>query len=1021
LLGVLAGAAGTASASAFYLLGAWHRSSDFADARLLLIQLSIIGAGLGGILLLPWASRWFTDPVSGTRRLFWYSSACLAGLYGAAFFGPVPVPMPIAILVSVSLAAAILIMAVALKKHRKRRLLLLTGAMIGIVVTVFISAQARYYYRLPFKNVSLTVFSKPFGLSVLDTVDDLIAAVETSLDFDTLPETALIDQVHIRTEPGSLEAMVSRLPQSAKEKYYRASMRYPDGRWRKIKYRLRGRSPWHWMPEKPSLRLKLRKPNPLGLQRHINLINPEDRAMVANIYGEELARNFGVMTHISKFVRLYINDKYFGVYHQATREDEGMMLANRRVPGPLFGGEFLGEKDLYSNWQNEPRFWRREHFKISGETDYLKQVDPLGQLLDAIAMPTGVARYEKLWRVLSFEKFAHWDAFMKVAGGNHTDVSHNHLYYFDPRLGVLEPVTADINGHGMMYYPRWLDRYFKPFEPDFKIPLNERLQPLLEAALRDPRFLNRRNEIVYRSLDREGSVAVQNKILDGYYALIDKDARADRHKGSLEGLSTGLYRQPFSNAEYERGKKRMRRWIKDRNAFLRTELDKVSVAVRIAPAGAGALFEVAVTGNSSARLDLASLNTTLLADRGLNGTFSDTAAKSLLLPPGLRQDTEFNYPYYGVREGRFWLRPGTQRYLFVAPELSPDELVRRLRKAFSKALGKQKLDITAKNEPGIDPLTIEYDANTVHLWRFADEPEGDVVLGPGEHVLTEMLTVGPKQRLVVLPGALLKLAPGVSIVSRGPVHIQGTQDNPVRIKRLDSERPWGGLLVIGPASAGSRISHAQISGGSIARVGNIINSGMVSIYGSQGFRLDNSVLAANKVSDDTLHVVYGDAVIKNTTFKACSGDCIDFDFVTGSLGNVVIRQAGNDGIDFMMSTVSLDGIDIVGAGDKGFSVGEGSQVTASGIRISGTAIAIAVKDQSALSLRNATLTGNGIGVDLYKKHWRYGGSGRATLDETQFSGNDIDVRLAKDSRLKLGPDATPSRISGAGSIEMAAR
>ena len=47
------------------------------------------------------------------------------------------------------------------------------------------------------------------------------------------------------------------------------------------------------MPDKPSLRLRLPETNAIGLQRHINLVNPEDRAMIGNYIADELGRRLG--------------------------------------------------------------------------------------------------------------------------------------------------------------------------------------------------------------------------------------------------------------------------------------------------------------------------------------------------------------------------------------------------------------------------------------------------------------------------------------------------------------------------------------------------------------------------------------------------------------------------------------------------------------------------------------------------------------------------------------------------------
>ena len=96
---------------------------------------------------------------------------------------------------------------------------------------------------------------------------------------------------------------------------------------------------------------------------------------------------------------------------------------------------------------------------------------------------------------------------------------------------------------------------------------------------------------------------------------------------------------------------------------------------------------------------------------------------------------------------------------------------------------------------------------------------------------------------------------------------------------------------------------------------------MVSVHWSPHFQMSHAILAGNKVSDDTLHIVHSLFNISGSQFLDCNGDCIDFDYSKGDLHNINIKRAGNDGLDFMTSQISLTNIQINKAGDKGFSCG----------------------------------------------------------------------------------------------------
>ncbi len=1007
-LSVFALVVGVITGVGLFFLRGWHRADDFSSALDLLSGLAMLGMVLAVLMWGGPVHHWIMGEGGSRKRLRYYGLACLAAVFAPAFLSPVWMPGPLKILLFMGLFAGIFVVLVVSEQKAKWRPVFFLGSLAAILLTLQLSAQSRLLKKVPWFNSSPSNIAKAVAGTFLDATDTVGSSLLMALDFDTLPKQAKIGSIHLRLAPGSLEAMAGNLPGSAKARYYDGTMLYPDGQWRRIKYRMRGRSIWHWMPEKPSLRIKLRKANPIDLQRHINLVNPEDRTMVANLLGEEIARNMGVLTHRSQFVRLFINNKYFGVYHRTTREDEEMLRLNRRVPGPLLIGEFLRIP------------WKKEQFDVAGRSDILKKVDPVGQMVDAINSAIGPDRYRALWKSMSFDKLARWDAAMKIAGGSHTNSSHNHLYYFDPRLGRLEPVITDINGHGMLLYPRWLDRHFKPYVPDYKLPLNELLQPLMNAALRDPRFLHRRNELLYEALKGAGSAAAQGAILDDYYDRIDPDVRADRHKGSIEPLAVGFFRQPFSNTQYDKAKSNLRTWIPRRNNFLTEQLDKVDVNVSIAPnkQGSGSLVLVAVGGNAAARLDPAVFNGALLADKKLSGEFSAAEDADLLLHPGLVEDREFIYPVFGKEDNRYYLRPGVQRYLFAAPDDGVGDLAERFRDGFTHSLNGKSIQVEVTVVDGIDPKTVAYNGTSVHPWLLPREPVGEVLLGPGDITLEKSLFVGPRQQLRVAAGTTLRMGPGVAIVSRGPIFVEGTAAAPVKVVRAQSANAWGGILVYGEASAGSRIRHATITGGSLTNADNIITSGMVAFYGSRDTRIEDTTLGGNVISDDTLHVVYGDISLARLQISNCYGDCIDFDYARGSIDELAIGDAGNDGIDFMTSQIRLGGVDINGAGDKGLSIGELSEIEATGVRISNTKIAIAVKDRSKLRLDQGDLNDNEMGFDIYSKNWRYGRPGQANISHTRFTGNQVDARIEDGGLLILGPGAEPETITGDGKVEL---
>ncbi len=829
-------------------------------------------------------------------------------------------------------------------------------------------------------------------------------SLRVALDTGPIPEVSPLPTLHLRVEDGSLEAMTANLPASAKARYYKARLLYPDGTWRKIKYRLRGRGHWHWQKSKPSLRLKLKKSAPLDLQRHINLINPEDRPMVANLLGEELARTMGLLTHRTDFARLFINGQYRGVYHRSTREDESLLRLRRRLPGPI-----------YEAYDLKPR-WRAKDFRRLGGLKDLDGLDPLDQMIEALYLAPGPARYSALWGALSFEHYARFAAFMSLVSGTHGDAFHNHLFYFDPAAGRIEPWITDVNGHGMLLFPNGIDRFLQARVADHQVPLNELITPLRDVALRDPRLHHRRNMILFNTLKESGSVAAQHQRLKAHFARIDGDARADRRKGALDRDFLEPYRLPYGNAQYDAAKRGLYAWIGRRNAFLTKELARTRVRLRLARPGADgrSLLEVSVDGNAAVRFDPAGLGTPVLADRRLGVSPVNPINAPILLYPGLRQDRGKLRRSLRVfrRVPDHALSAGPQRYLLSLENTDRTVLAAAFRHALTGEVVRPEMSSIA----ALDPAKIDYTNASVHAWRFAAPPHGDLVFGPGTVTLSKDLIVAATQTLRIAAGTTLRLAPGVSIISRGPVHFDGSDTAPIIVEPTVAGRPWGVLAIQGPGSANSFIRHARLRGGSTARTANVTYSGMLSVHHSPNFALADSRVADNAAGDDALHIVNGSFEMSDVSFTRCHADCVDLDYADGTINGISVLGAGNDGMDFMDSRVRVTAADIRRAGDKGLSIGEASVVQIHDARIEGSAIAVAVKDRSRAALRDVELHGNDVGIDLYAKNWRYGGSGSADITSTRFHANRVDVRAAEGSRAVFTGQALPATIAGKGLV-----
>ena len=881
---------------------------------------------------------------------------------------------------------------------KKRFIFLITISFLAIIFSFIISALtplAKYKFLsddpLYFKILATTA-------ATYDATIIGLNSIATILDGDNINKLANIPKIELIVEPGSIQKMASNLPASAKEKYYNAQLLYPDGQIHDVKYRFRGRSIYHWDPKKPSLRIKTSKKNPFEQLRHFNLINPEDRAMISNFYGDYLADKMEILTHNTKFVELFINQKYVGVYHFTTNDDEEMLRANDRMPGPIYVGDELSDR------------WEIDQFKTKGDLKAHKNLLPLQILLEAIYAEDRNDQIDGLWSILAKEKYAKFNALLSLVGGIHTDVTHNHLYYFDPSQGRIEPIISDLNGHGLLLYPSPRERFVMEYKPFVEVPLNGRNNPLLNKALRDPDFRHLRNKFLYEYLVASGSFEIQIAELQKLFNMIDPSVRRDRYKASIVETFVGFWRVPYSNFQYEKSKNVIFDWVRRRNEFLMQELaySKVTFDVKN-PSTDTTLLEVLVEGNSAALFDADGFSGSVFK-RAENGAKEVIFGKNMLHPGLAEKPVTWEI---GRQVYDYQLEAGSKKYLFeIEPGYDVDLLIADLGSAFTNAITGEAIGpkLVGKNN--------EFNENSVDTGseRVKETSNKVHVLGPGEVILSSNLIVNADEELIVKPGSTILMADGVSVLSKGRTIFDGMPKSPIAVKRLDQDKPWGVIAIHGPRSEGSIIKNVTFSGGSTAFLENRMFSGMLSISWTDNFFMNNSTLEENVVSDDTLHVAHSSFEILNSNFKNCFGDCIDFDYSRGKIGHIKITNAKNDGVDFMRSDVEASHIEVLDAGDKGFSIGEMSHVKIGGSRVYASEIGVAVKDMSLAEIEGSNFSENKVAMSVYSKNWRFGGPGKMVIKNVVFDLNNVDLDVEETAQVQIFDGVTLDVTTGDGTF-----
>jgi len=229
------------------------------------------------------------------------------------------------------------------------------------------------------------------------------------------------------------------------------------------------------------------------------------------------------------------------------------------------------------------------------------------------------------------------------------------------------------------------------------------------------------------------------------------------------------------------------------------------------------------------------------------------------------------------------------------------------------------------------------------------------------------------------PGVELALASDVSILIRGSLMAQGTEDNKIIVKSLDPEKPFGTFSIY-PKNKNSivKLTNFEINGGSEAVLDGVYFSGQISIHSAKVF-IDNSSFLNSK-SDDGINIKFSEVEIKNSKFMNNIGDQIDLDYCKGVfINNKLIfekyeklKNIETDGLDISGTDIEIKENIFENFSDKGISVGEKSYPLISMNTFNNNNIALAIKDSSIAKVEYNIFNNNNEDISLYIKKNFYG-------------------------------------------------
>ncbi|MBL7147230.1 MAG: CotH kinase family protein [Nanoarchaeota archaeon] len=273
-------------------------------------------------------------------------------------------------------------------------------------------------------------------------------------------------------------------------------------------------------------------------------------------------------------------------------------------------------------------------------------------------------------------------------------------------------------------------------------------------------------------------------------------------------------------------------------------------------------------------------------------------------------------------------------------------------------------------------------------WIYQDDT---ITLLKGDYVLKRNMIIPKYLTFNIDPGVQILIDKDKSIVSHSPVNILGTATEPVIIKALDEEKPFGTFGIVGEEGKKSIINWLRLSGGNEKFINGIYFSGGLSIH-HMDVEMRNTIIS-NNYADDGLNIKYGDIFIDNCLFTNNFADQVDLDYTRGIVKNSQFKEndpnadGNGDGLDFSGSEIIAKNNIFSGFRDKGISIGEETYTVLYNNAMIDNNLGAAVKDSSHAFFIENSFENNQVAISAYQKKVIYPKGGFSYLYNNNYGSN----------------------------------
>lgn len=727
--------------------------------------------------------------------------------------------------------------------------------------------------------------------------------------------------------------------------------------------RLKGHLPDHWIDEKYSLRVNLKKNRLIKGMSSFSIQDPGTRTDTLEWGFLNHLRKEGCISVRYDFVNVVINGKKMGIYAMEEHFTKQMIEANKRRPG------VIGFFDDYFYWKKYPPTffenisWNsiylsaapgiRNRKKIQKNPVLQKQANSAIELIRSLKekdLPASkILNHEETGKYLAITRL--WST---IHGLGIDDIN----FFFNPVTNLLEPIGFDGQSGAVPYRC-----FFSSGE-----------SPWVKYALQDPMIAESYIGYLAEFSSNEYLAKLKGELIEKESQfrklLLAEMLWQDREtiwKNHSSFNNSDPWDQLLKRAEKIR-KELSESHLVSGYAKLEENSSKVSIFIRNTTSQPVEIEEIKLGDNVFGNKEIVHLNP--------DSSYFQMAKNSFVLQPlldgelpnsrflklnlGKCGDSEMKFVQFTCR---FWGNPDAPSVISLPIE--------------NDSLDSELLPLS-NLKPQLNGLDYEITGSKISIKK-------------GNFNIYDSVYIPAGFEVFLSPGSSLSFSQNSTLVSESPIIAMGTKEMPICFKSI--EENWAGILLFNTKDY-SKFEWLQIL--NVRGVGKASNpigvekngwnmTGGMTVYKSH-VDFENCSFE-NFQTEDALNIISSSFNINKCSFKNTYSDAFDGDFVHGRLKGCTFFNIRGDGVDFSGSMSSVEDCSFENINDKAISVGEKSVVTVKNCQIDTASFGVVSKDSSETEIGSGTKIKNArtAAFSAFQKKDTFGPASITVMDSFTIS------------------------------------